>query len=43
MSRGVKDVIVLYSLNNTSVNEVTMRKGMKGVMVLHPLNKYFIQ
>jgi hypothetical protein len=43
MSRDVKGVIVLYSLNNTSVNEVTLRKGIKGVMVLHPLNKYFIQ
>jgi hypothetical protein len=28
---------------NTSYNEVTMRKGVKGVIVLHPLNKYFIQ
>jgi hypothetical protein len=25
---------------NTSVSEVTMRKGMKGVIVLHHLNKY---
>jgi hypothetical protein len=28
---------------NTSVSEVTMIKGMKGVIVLHPLNNYFIQ
>jgi hypothetical protein len=27
----------------TSVSEVTMRKGMKGVIVLHPFNKYFSQ
>jgi hypothetical protein len=26
-----------------SYSEVTMRKGLKGVIVLHPLNKYFIQ
>jgi hypothetical protein len=28
---------------NTSYSEVTMRKGMKGIIVLDPLNKYFIQ
>jgi peroxiredoxin len=27
---------------NASVSEVTMRKGMKGVIVLRSLNKYFI-
>jgi hypothetical protein len=30
-------------LINTSYSEVTMRKGMKGVIVLHPFNKYFSQ
>jgi hypothetical protein len=29
--------------DNTSVSEITMRKCMKGVIVLLPLNKYFIQ
>jgi hypothetical protein len=28
---------------HTSYNEVTMRKGLKGFIVLHPLNNYFIQ
>ena len=28
---------------NTSVSEVTMSRGMKGVIVLHSLNKYFCQ
>jgi hypothetical protein len=28
---------------NTSVSEVTIRKGVKGVIILYPLNKYFIQ
>jgi hypothetical protein len=28
---------------NTSYGEVKMRKGVKGVIVLHPFNKYFIQ
>jgi hypothetical protein len=28
---------------NTSYNEVTTRKGMKGVIVLHPFEKYFSQ
>jgi hypothetical protein len=28
---------------NTSYSEVTMNKGVKGVIVLQPLNKYFIQ
>jgi hypothetical protein len=28
---------------NTSVSEVTMSSGMKGITVLQPLNKYFIQ
>jgi hypothetical protein len=28
---------------NTSYSEVTMRKGVKGVIVLHSLNKYRIQ
>jgi hypothetical protein len=28
---------------NTSYSEVTTSRGMKGVIVLHPLNKYFIQ
>jgi hypothetical protein len=27
----------------TSYNEVKMRNGMKGIIVLRPLNKYFIQ
>jgi hypothetical protein len=31
------------SLANTSYSEVTMRKGVKGVIILHPLNKYFCQ
>jgi hypothetical protein len=34
-----------YSIHsiNTSVSEVTMCRGMKGVIILHSLNKYFIQ
>jgi hypothetical protein len=28
---------------NTSYSEVTKRKSVKGVIVLHPLNKYFTQ
>jgi hypothetical protein len=28
---------------NTSYSEVTMSRGVKGVIVLHPFNKYFIQ
>jgi hypothetical protein len=28
---------------NTSYSEVTMPEGMKGLIVLHPLNKYAIQ
>jgi hypothetical protein len=28
---------------NTSYNEVRMRKGMKNVIILHPLNNYFMQ
>jgi hypothetical protein len=28
---------------NTSYSEVTMTKGMKVVIVLYPLNKYFTQ
>jgi hypothetical protein len=34
-----------YSIHsiNTSVSEVTMCRGMKGVTILHSLNKYFIQ
>jgi hypothetical protein len=41
-------VISLYEIFiqgsiNTSYNEVTTRKGMKGVIVLHPLEKYFSQ
>jgi hypothetical protein len=37
--------VSLYSIPsiNTSYSEVTMRKGMKGVIVLHPFNKYFSQ
>jgi hypothetical protein len=31
------------SLANTSYSEVTMNKGVKGVIILHPLNKYCIQ
>jgi uncharacterized protein YbdZ (MbtH family) len=36
-------LIVTSMSIDTSYNEVTMGKGMKGVIVLHPLNKYFIQ
>jgi hypothetical protein len=34
-----------YSIpsTNTSYSEVTMNKGVKGVIILHPLNKYCIQ
>jgi hypothetical protein len=34
-----------YSIHsiNTSVSEVTMSRGMKGVLILHSLNKYFTQ
>jgi hypothetical protein len=34
-----------YSIHsiNTSYSEVTMSRGVKGVIVLHSLNKYFIQ
>jgi hypothetical protein len=34
-----------YSIpsTNTAYNEGTMRIGMKGVIVLHPTNKHFIQ
>ena len=37
--------VLSYSITliNTSYSEFTMRRGMKGVIVLHPFNKYFIQ
>jgi hypothetical protein len=41
-------VLSIYWVNgvnsiNTSDSEVTMSRGMKGVTILHSLNKYFIQ
>ena len=41
MRKGMKGVIVLIHSINISYNEVTMKNGLKGVIVLHPLNKYF--
>jgi hypothetical protein len=43
MRKCMKGVIVLVHSINISYNEVTMRKGLKGVIVLHPLNKYISQ
>jgi hypothetical protein len=37
------DLTVSIPSINTSVSEVTIKKGVKGVTILHPLNKYFIQ
>jgi hypothetical protein len=39
---GVKYDDTFHTSANTSYSEVTSR-GVKGVIMLHPLNKYFIQ
>ena len=33
----------ILSINTSYSDQVKMRKGVEGVIILHPLNKYFIQ